>query len=128
MLIDSHCHLASHKFERSEIPALLARAREAGVGRLVSLVTGLDDLQDNLDIAAGHREVAICIGIHPCGVHEAPDDAERARRTRLSATPAAAMLDVLQELDVRHGGSRGFLLAAGATEADLDRAAGRLLD
>ena len=61
-------------------------------------------------------------------VDEASDDAERARRTRLSATPAAAMLEVLRELDARHGGARGFLLAAGATEADLDRVAGRLLD
>jgi protein-tyrosine phosphatase len=61
-------------------------------------------------------------------VDEAPDEPERARRARLSATPAAAMLDVLSELDARHGGSRRFLLEAGAAAADLDRAAARLLD
>jgi protein tyrosine/serine phosphatase len=61
-------------------------------------------------------------------VDEAPDERERGRRTRLSATPAAAMLDVLAELDARHGGARRFLLEAGATGADLDRAAARLLD
>lgn len=75
MLTDSHCHLASHRFDPAEVPNLIARAREAGVTRMVSLVTGLDDLQANLDIAAAHPEVAICIGIHPCEVHEAPDDA-----------------------------------------------------
>ena len=75
MLTDSHCHLASHKFDRGEIPTLIARAREAGVTRLVSLVTGLDDLMANLEIARIHPEVAVCIGIHPCEVHEAPDDA-----------------------------------------------------
>jgi hypothetical protein len=60
-------------------------------------------------------------------VDEAPDEPERARRTRLSATPAAAMLDVLAELDTRYGGSRRFLLEGGAAGADLDRAAARLL-
>jgi hypothetical protein len=38
------------------------------------------------------------------------------------------MLDVLAELDARHGGPRRFLLEAGAADADLDRAASRLLD
>jgi len=75
MLTDSHCHLASHKFSPAEVPDLLARARAAGVTRMVSLVTGLDDLDANLKIAAAHREVSVCIGIHPCEVHEAPDDA-----------------------------------------------------
>ena len=75
VLTDSHCHLASHKFSPAELPELVARAREAGVTRMVSLVTGLDDLDANLGIAAAYPEVSICIGIHPCEVHEAPDDA-----------------------------------------------------
>ena len=74
MLIDSHCHLASHKFSPEEVPELLERAREAGVTRMVSLVTSLDDLQPNLRIAEA-PSVHICIGIHPCDVHHAPDDA-----------------------------------------------------
>lgn len=74
MLTDSHCHLASHKFSPEEIPALLERARDAGVSRMVSLVTSLDDLQANLTIAE-HPSVHTCIGIHPCDVHHAPDDA-----------------------------------------------------
>ncbi|QJE94804.1 TatD family hydrolase [Luteolibacter luteus] len=75
MITDSHCHLASYKFSRAEVPDLITRAHEAGVTRMVSLVTGLDDLHANLEIAAAHPEVAVCIGIHPCEVHEAPDDA-----------------------------------------------------
>jgi hypothetical protein len=61
-------------------------------------------------------------------VEEAPDDVERARRLRLSATPARAMLGVLEALDARNGGPRGFLRAGGAADADLERAAARLLD
>lgn len=75
MLTDSHCHLASHRFDPAEIPTLIDRARLAGITRMVSLATDLDDLHPNLAIAAAHPEVAVCIGIHPCHVHEAPDDA-----------------------------------------------------
>lgn len=75
MLTDSHCHLASHRFDPEEIPLLIDRARQADVTRIVSLVTDLDDLHPNLAIAAAHPAVSVCIGIHPCHVHEAPDDA-----------------------------------------------------
>lgn len=75
MLTDSHCHLASHRFDPAEVDDLVARAQAAGVSRLVTLVTGLDDLEANLAIAARHPAVHACIGIHPCHVHEAPDDA-----------------------------------------------------
>lgn len=74
MLTDSHCHLASHRFSPEEIPALLGRARSAGVTRLVTLATSLGDIAENLSIAE-HPAVHTCIGIHPCDVHHAPDDA-----------------------------------------------------
>ena len=61
-------------------------------------------------------------------VDEAPDEEERARRARLSATPAEGMLGVLAALDEGHGGPRGFLAAAGLTAGELDRVAARLLD
>jgi TatD DNase family protein len=74
MLTDSHCHLASHRFDEAEVPALIHRAQEAGVGRLVTLATSLGDLHANLKIAE-NPVVHACIGIHPCDVHHAPDDA-----------------------------------------------------
>jgi TatD DNase family protein len=74
MLTDTHCHLASHRFPAEEVPSLIQRAREAGVGRLVTLSTSLGDLHANLAIA-GNPAVHACIGIHPCDVHHAPDDA-----------------------------------------------------
>lgn len=74
MLIDSHCHLASHRFDAAEVPDLIRRAGEAGVSHLVTLATGLDDLDQNLTIASDPR-VHTCIGIHPCDAHAAPDDA-----------------------------------------------------
>lgn len=74
MLTDTHCHLASHRFAPAEVPALLERAHAAGVTRLVTLATSLDDLQANLDLA-NTPGIHACIGIHPCDVHHAPDDA-----------------------------------------------------
>lgn len=74
MLIDSHCHLASHRFPRDEVAALIGRAQDAGVTRMVTLATNLDDLAENLRIAE-NPAVHACIGIHPCDVHHAPEDA-----------------------------------------------------
>lgn len=74
MLTDSHCHLASHQFLPEEIPDLLTRARDAGVTQIISLMTSLNDLRANLTIAQ-NPTVHTCIGIHPCDVHHAPDDA-----------------------------------------------------
>ncbi len=74
MLTDSHCHLASHRFSAEEIPEILARARNTEVRRMISLATSLDDVQKNLTLAE-HPSIHTCIGIHPCNVHHAPDDA-----------------------------------------------------
>jgi TatD DNase family protein len=74
MLIDTHCHLASHKFASTEIPELIERAQAAGLSQMITLATSLDDLEANLELA---KDPAIhaCIGIHPCDVHHAPADA-----------------------------------------------------
>lgn len=74
MLIDSHCHLASHRFEADEVPAIIDRALAAGVTRMVTLSTCLENLEENLRIAE-HPAVYACLGIHPCDVADAPDDA-----------------------------------------------------
>jgi TatD DNase family protein len=75
MLIDSHCHLASHKFDPSELGDIVSRARMLGVQKMVSLATCLDDIDANLTIADTYPGIGICVGIHPCDVHNAPDDA-----------------------------------------------------
>lgn len=74
MLTDSHCHLASHRFSPGEIPDLLEHAHIAEVSRMITLATCLEDIQANLSIA-DNPAVHTCIGIHPCDVHHAPDDA-----------------------------------------------------
>jgi protein-tyrosine phosphatase len=56
---------------------------------------------------------------------EAPDEAERERRRRISQPAGRTLVDVLEEIEQREG-IRGRLLRAGADEAALDRLVARL--
>lgn len=73
MIIDSHCHLVSYKYQPSEIPELIERAKKASVDKMVTLSTNLDDAKEHLKIAESHPDVYACVGIHPCDVANAPD-------------------------------------------------------
>ena len=57
---------------------------------------------------------------------EAPDDEERERRVRLSATPAPTMLGTLEALEREHGSAAGFLRAHGLSDESVTRARARL--
>lgn len=60
-------------------------------------------------------------------VEEAGDDTEAALRRRLSASPADAMVQVLEALEREHGSVRGYLLGAGADQAELEVVRSRML-
>jgi TatD DNase family protein len=85
-LTDTHAHLASARFA-GEVPGLLARSREAGVGRIVSISCDLDDVEANLALAAAHAGVFATAGIHPCYVHEPGPADWRERLRQLAARP-----------------------------------------
>jgi len=74
MLTDSHCHLASRAFAAEDPAAILERAAHHGVSRAITLATCLGDIAPNLQLASTFPGVHACLGIHPCEVHEAPDD------------------------------------------------------
>ena len=74
MITDTHCHLASARFAEGERAEIIRRALDAGVSRMVTLATCLDDVPPNLMLAE-HPRVMAAVGIHPCDVHNAPDDA-----------------------------------------------------
>jgi TatD DNase family protein len=63
MLIDSHCHL--DHFTADEIAAMLAEARAAGVGEMVTIGTRLSQSATVRDLADAHSNVWCTIGIHP---------------------------------------------------------------
>ena len=72
-LTDSHCHLASHKFSPAELEQIILNAKAAGIHRMVTLATSLEDSPNNIAICETFPEVFCAIGIHPCDVHETPD-------------------------------------------------------
>jgi protein tyrosine/serine phosphatase len=59
-------------------------------------------------------------------IASAADDADRAFRVRLTATPAEAMRAVLTTLEDRYGSVAAYLRAAGLAEPEVARAGARL--
>ncbi len=65
-LVDSHCHLDDEKFA-ADREATVARAREAGVERMMAIGTGNGppDLEAGLRLAREHEFIYATIGVHP---------------------------------------------------------------
>lgn len=67
MLVDSHAHLDDRAFE-GELEDVLRRARDAGVGRIVTIGTGVASSRRAQAIAEANADVWFAPGVHP---HEA---------------------------------------------------------
>jgi len=67
---DSHCHLQDERVEDASA-AVLARARERGVERLVCCGTRPEDWARVAELAAMHSEIIPAYGLHPWYVGEA---------------------------------------------------------
>lgn len=65
---------------------------------------------------------------HELWLAEAETEAERERIRRIAATPAEAMIKVLEELERRHGSVENYLREAGLSDEDLERVRKRLRD
>ncbi len=71
-LIDSHCHLDFPDFAE-ELDAVVARARSAGVGRIITISTRVARHADIAAIAERFDEVFFTVGTHPHQAAEEPD-------------------------------------------------------
>ena len=74
MLIDTHAHLdyTDYDPDRAEV---IARATEAGVTEIISIGTRIDSSARALELAENFPNIWATVGIHPCDVDNAPDDA-----------------------------------------------------
>ena len=72
MLVDSHCHLDFPDFA-SELDAVVARAREAGIGRIVTISTRVKKHAQVLAIAEKFPDVFCSVGTHPHNAAEELD-------------------------------------------------------
>lgn len=70
-IVDSHCHLDFPDFQ-NELPDVIARARAAGVRRMVTICTRLRSEPAVRAIAEAHDGVFYAAGTHPMSAHEEP--------------------------------------------------------
>ncbi|WP_374653008.1 TatD family hydrolase [Dongia sp.] len=84
-LVDSHCHLDFEDFG-ADFDAVLTRARENGVERMLTICTRVTKFDQVLAIAAAHDNIRCTVGIHP---HEAEyePDVDAARLVALAKHP-----------------------------------------
>ncbi|MGH6664207.1 MAG: TatD family hydrolase [Pseudolabrys sp.] len=72
MLVDSHCHLDFPDFA-AELDAVVARAKAAGIGRIVTVSTRVRKFPQLLAIADKFPEIFCSVGTHPHNAHEELD-------------------------------------------------------
>jgi TatD DNase family protein len=70
-LVDSHCHLDFPDFA-DEVPEIVARARAAGVTRMVTICTRLAQAPQVRAIAEAHDGVFWAAGVHPMHAGKEP--------------------------------------------------------
>ena len=85
MLVDSHCHLDFPDFAE-ELDAVVARARRAGIGAIVTIGTRVRRLDEVLAVAERFEDVYCSVGTHPHNAHEEPD-VTAAELVRLAQNP-----------------------------------------
>jgi TatD DNase family protein len=68
-LIDSHCHL-DYPALKKDRDAVVTRAREAGIVRMVNVGTKRREFEALLSTAETYDDVFICLGVHPHHVSE----------------------------------------------------------
>ncbi len=111
MLIDSHCHLDFPDFA-DELDAVVARARAAGIARMVTISTRVHRHAGLIAIAERFADVYASVGTHPHYAHEeseitAADLVARTRHPKVVAIGEAG-LDYHYDRSPRDAQERGF--------------------
>jgi TatD DNase family protein len=73
MLVDSHCHIDFA--EPDARPALIARARAAGVATMLTIGTKAEELPEVIEIASSDPDIWATVGVHPHEAAATPDSA-----------------------------------------------------
>ena len=92
---DTHAHLDYPEFA-ADFAELLARARQAGIVRILSIGTDLESSRRAIALAERHPEIHAVVGWHPTNALEAPEDLrpallEMARHPRVAGIGETGM-------------------------------------
>jgi TatD DNase family protein len=90
VLVDAHCHLGDTAFD-ADRPAVLARARAAGVGHIVVIGESLAAAERAVALAAATPGLSATAGVHPHEARSWSDDAERSLRALLARPEVVAV-------------------------------------
>lgn len=80
VLIDTHCHLDMPTYE-NDGDALLLRAKEAGVTRIISVGIDLASSRKAIALAEKHDGIYATVGVHPHNVEELSEEVYAELRT-----------------------------------------------
>ncbi len=69
MLIETHAHLDYPDFAE-DFDAVLARAKDAGITRLVTIGTGLESSRRAIALAEKYEQIFAVVGVHPTNVQD----------------------------------------------------------
>ena len=89
-MTDTHCHLTDPRIEE-QLPSVLARAAAAGVGRMITIGTGLADDEAAIALCGRLGNVRCAIGVHPNYTAET-EMADLPRLRELQASPPVVAL------------------------------------
>ena len=67
VLTDTHAHLDFPEFE-GQLDTVIARAREAGVRRIITIGIGRESCRKSIALAEKYDHVFAVVGLHPCNV------------------------------------------------------------
>ena len=77
MFFDSHAHLDDRRFDE-DLEAVIQRARDAGVTRILNAGANLNRSRQAVKLAARYEEIYAAVGVHPHDVkHMKPGDLEK---------------------------------------------------
>ncbi|MBN9047131.1 MAG: TatD family hydrolase [Rhizobiales bacterium] len=112
MLVDSHCHLDFPDFE-AERDAVVQRALDAGVKRMVTISTRVKKFDTIRAIADAYDSVYCSVGTHPNNAHEeldvTADDLERLAKHPKVVAIGEAGLDYHYDYAPPQAQRQGFL-------------------
>jgi TatD DNase family protein len=110
VIVDSHCHL-DYEGIAEQLPAILQRCDDAGVGLVLSISSRVKNFPRLLQIAEAHENVFCTVGTHPHNAHE--EDVSVDELIRLAQHPKCVGigevgLDYHYDLSPREAQIKGF--------------------
>lgn len=106
MFFDTHTHLGSRQFD-ADLPAVLERARAAGVSRMLAPATDLENARKLLALAEHEPDVRVAVGIHPTDVDSVSGEGWIDELRELARHPKVAAIGEVG-LDYFHPPAEGF--------------------